>query len=279
MAKLKVKFHPLFWIFLIILILSNNFLSVFSYLLCVILHEFGHFLMSNFLGYKLNQITFLPFGVSLSGKENVFYKPFHEVLIAIAGPLINLVLMIICFALFWCFPVIYSFLDNFYFANLITFIFNLLPVYPLDGGRVLFATLKKNKPIKNAYKIVKIVGVIISIMLFVMFLISSFFKINFTIGLTAIFLLAGVFFEDKSSYYVTNFSFLNKQNKLTTGLETNILSVNKNANLYNVLKKLNKFKYNIINVIADNGKLLKTYTEEEMNDIFLNNSLDKKIGE
>ena len=63
-------------------------------------------------------------------------------------------------------------------------------------------------------------------MLFVLFILSSFYKINYTIGMTSIFLLAGLFFEDKSSYYVTNFSFINKCKKLKTGMETNILAIN-----------------------------------------------------
>lgn len=279
MAKLKIKFHPSFWFFLIILIFSNNFLSIFSYLVCVILHEFGHFLMANFLGYKLNKITFLPFGVSISGKENVFYKPTHEILIAISGPLVNLILLVICLALFWLFPVVYSFLENFYFSNLITFIFNFLPVYPLDGGRVLYAYIKRKKPINKAYKLIKIIGVIFSALLFILFIISSFFKINFTLGVTSIFLISGLFFEDNSSFYVTNFSFLNKNKKLSTGLETFVLTVNTNAKLYNVLKKLSKFKYNIVNVVNSSGKIVKSYSEEEINELLVLNSLDKSICE
>ena len=279
MAKLNIKFHPLFWIFLFFLILSNNFLSIFSYLFCVILHEFGHFVTANFLGYKLNKITFLPFGVSISGKENVFYKPSHEILVAISGPIVNLILLIICLALFWTFPVTYSFLDNFYFANLITFFFNFLPVYPLDGGRVLYALLKRKNPIKKAYKQIKVIGFVISIFLFVLFVISSFFKINFTIGVTSIFLIVGLFFEDNSSFYVTNFSFLNKNKKLNQGLETFVLSVKSNTKLYNVLKKLNKFKYNLVNVIDDTGKIVKNYTEEEINHILISYPLDKSINE
>lgn len=278
MNKLKIKFHPLFWFFILLLLISNNFLSIFSYLLCVILHEFGHFLTANYLGYKLNKITFLPFGVSISGKENVFYKPSHEILVAISGPIVNLFLLVLCLALFWSFPVLYIYLENFYIANFVTFCFNFLPVYPLDGGRVLYATLKRKFNIKKSYQIIKIIGFVISIILFILFIISAFYKINFTIGLTSIFLVSGLFFEDNSSFYVTNFSFLNKSKKLKQGIETFTLAVNTNTKLYNVLKKLNKFKYNIVNVINEQGKIIKNFTEEELNEIFILNSLDKTIG-
>lgn len=277
MAKLKIKFHPLFWVFLIILLFSNNFISIFSYTLCVFLHELGHAFTANVLGYKLNKITFLPFGASLSGNENVFYKPRHEILVAISGPIVNLFLALICLALFWLFPSCYLFFEDFYYANLITFFFNFFPVYPLDGGRVLYAKIKTKKPAKISYKIVKIVGIIFSSLLFVLFIISSFFKINFTIGLTSIFLIAGMFFEDNSSYYVTNFSLIDKSKKLNQGLETNILSISEDANLYYVLKKLNKFKYNIVNVVSSDHKHIKCISEEQLNSMFIENPLNEKI--
>jgi len=279
MAKLniKIKFHPLFWVFLVILFFSNNFFNVFNYLLVVFLHELGHSVMAGFLGYKLNRITILPFGASLSGKENVFYSTRHEILVAISGPLVNLILLILCLALFWIFPISYGVLDNFYYANLITFIFNLLPVYPLDGGRVVYSLLKKKFEINKAYKIIKVLGIIISCLLFVLFIISAFFKINFTIGLTSIFLITGVFFEDKSSYYVVNFNFINKQKKLYNAIETNVISVNENTILINILRKLNKFKYNVVNVVNKNGKIIKILSEEEINSKLISNSLDSKI--
>lgn len=277
MAKLKIKFHPIFFIFLILLILSNNFLSVLSHILCVFLHELGHFIVANFLGYKLNKVTFLPFGASLSGKENAFYKPKHEILVSIAGPLVNLFLLILCLSLFWCFPICYGYLQEFYFANLVTLIFNFLPVYPLDGGRVLYAIIKTKKSQNKAYKITKLVGIVISIILFVLFIISSFFKINFTLGTTSIFLLAGIFFEDKSSYYVANFNFVYKSKNLTKGLDTNVISISEESNLYNLLRKLNKYKYNIVNVISDKGKIIKSLTEEEINNLFIKNPLSFSI--
>ncbi len=279
MAKLKIKFHPTFFVFVIFLLFSNNFLSLFSYLICVFLHELGHSFVANCLGYKLNQITFLPFGASLSGKENVFYKIRHEILVALAGPITNLVLCGLCLSLFWLFPSSYLFLQDFYYANLVTFFFNLFPVYPLDGGRVLFAMLKSKNSINKSYKIVKIVGIVFSIFLFVLFIISSFVKINFTLGLTSIFLVCGIFFEDKSSYYVANFNFLDKTKKLSTGLETNILTVSENTNLYYILRKLNKYKYNLINILNFDGKIKKSLSEEELNNIFINFPLNSKIGE
>lgn len=279
MGRVKIKFHPLFFVFIFILILSKNFFSVISFLIAVFLHELGHGLIADFLGYKLNQITFLPFGASISGKENVFYSTKHEIIVAICGPLVNLFLLILCYALFWCFPSIYCYLDIFYYANLVLFIFNFLPIFPLDGGRVLFAILKNKYDIKKAYKIIKIVGVVLSLCLFSLFVISSFFEINYTLGVTSIFLLFGIFFEDNSSYYITNFNFTNKTKKLSCGIDGNLLIFNTNVKLYKILKKLNKFKYNLVCIVNCDGEIIKSFTEEEIYNFLMLSSLDAKIND
>lgn len=278
MGRLKIKFHPLFWIFLIILFFSNRFLSIFSYLLCVFMHEMGHGICAKMLGYRLNKITFLPFGASISGKENVFYKPSHEVMVALSGPLVNGILSVICLALFWIFPSCYPYLEEFYFANVTTLLFNFLLVYPLDGARILFALLKKKKGIKKAYKLIKIIGFVISGFLFIAFIVSSFIKINFTLGITSIFLFVGLFFEDSSSFYVTNFSFNSKSKKLVYGMDTNVITINKDAILYSLLKKISKFKYNIVYIVDEKGKILKNISEDEVNEIMFSMPLDSKIS-
>lgn len=277
MGKLKIKFHPLFIIFIVLLLFSNNILSVLSYILCVFLHELGHSLIAQSLGYKLNKISFMPFGASISGKENVFYSLKHEILVSIAGPIVNLILMIVCLSLFWLFPVCYVYLESFYYANVITLIFNFLPVYPLDGGRVLYAILKKKFKQEKAYKIIKIVGFIISILLFVLFIISAFFQINYTFATVSLFLLSGLFFEDTGCYYIQNFNFINKKDKLKKGMDTNIISVDENSYLYFALRKLNKYKFNIVSVMNSNGVILKNLSEIEFNNLLLNNELNTKF--
>lgn len=277
MAKLKVKFHPLFIVFIVLLLFSNNILNVISYILCVFLHELGHSIVAQNLGYKLNKISFMPFGASISGKENVFYSLKHEILVSVAGPVVNLILLIVCLALFWLFPSLYFYLEPFYYANVITLIFNFLPVYPLDGGRVLYALLKKKYKQEKAYKIIKIIGFIISILLFILFIISAFFEINYTFATVSIFLLSGLFFEDTGCYYIQNYNFINKQEKLKKGMDTNIVSINEDAYLYFALRKLNKYKFNTILIVASSGKIVKSLSEIEFNNLLLNYELNTKF--
>ena len=75
----------------------------------------------------------------------------------------------------------------------------------------------------------------------------------------------------------TILNFIHKSKNLTKGLEATVLAISENSNLYNLLRKLNKYKYNIVNVISDKGKIIKNLTEEEINNILIKNPLSFSI--
>ena len=116
--------------------------------LCVVLHEFGHSLVAQRLGINVTDITLLPIG-GVARLQTLPDKPIDEIKIAVAGPLVNVVLAPLFFGLAFVFGV--STLPSlaaaqqslggalFYLgvANLALVVFNLIPAFPLDGGRVL----------------------------------------------------------------------------------------------------------------------------------------------
>src|SRR5829696_7038034 len=118
--------------------------------ICVVLHEFGHSLVAQRLGLEIHSITLLPIG-GVSNLEFLPEKPSDEVKITLAGPLVNVVLAPIFFGvglLLVALPRIPSDLftgvgsvGQFFFylgyLNVVLAVFNLIPAFPLDGGRVL----------------------------------------------------------------------------------------------------------------------------------------------
>ena len=99
----KFKIHPLFILYILFLLLIKQFESLFVYMLVVLIHELSHSIVAKRLGYKLDKFLVMPYGVCLNYKTNLF-MPSDEILIALSGPLVNLLLSIICFALWWLFP-------------------------------------------------------------------------------------------------------------------------------------------------------------------------------
>lgn len=117
---------------------------------CVVLHEFGHILMARRFGIRTPDVTLLPIG-GVAAMERIPEKPSEEILVAVAGPAVNLVIAGVLIALLGdsldlerfarieeAKP---SFLAQVAVANLVLFVFNLIPAFPMDGGRVLRAVL------------------------------------------------------------------------------------------------------------------------------------------
>ncbi|CAA9461245.1 MAG: Putative zinc metalloprotease MJ0392 [uncultured Rubrobacteraceae bacterium] len=118
--------------------------------LCVVLHEFGHSLVAQKLGIDVTDITLLPIG-GVARLKTLPEKPVDEIKIAVAGPLVNVVLAPIFLGLALAFGVDFSSPPGlaaaqqsaggalFYLGivNIFLVVFNLIPAFPLDGGRVL----------------------------------------------------------------------------------------------------------------------------------------------
>jgi Zn-dependent protease len=142
---------------------------------CVVLHEFGHALTGQRFGVRTRDITLLPIG-GVARFERLPERPLHEFLVAIAGPLVNVVIAGILFAAIWATGSVDqalpfsgaektfterlegSFLVRLMWVNIILVAFNMLPGFPMDGGRVLRAILATSLPYARATRIAAGVG-------------------------------------------------------------------------------------------------------------------------
>jgi len=116
---------------------------------CVVLHELGHALTAKRYDVPTRDITLLPIG-GLARMQRIPEQPKAELLIAVAGPLVNVVIAAVLLGIvlsmgitpYWPESMIGgSFLVNLMWVNTILVVFNLLPAFPMDGGRVLRALL------------------------------------------------------------------------------------------------------------------------------------------
>ena len=144
------------FIFLIIFYFTKQIEIYAMIMLFALIHELGHLLAGLLMGMKPEKIELMPFGVSISFKIKVeeYNKKIKKgnmleikkILVALAGPLTNFIIIIIAsninIDLFKALIIIYT--------NFLIMIFNLLPIYPLDGGRILKGILHINFGIKKS---------------------------------------------------------------------------------------------------------------------------------
>ena len=141
--------------------------------LCVLLHEFGHALSAARYGIPTKDITLLPIG-GLARLEKIPEKPWHELVVAIAGPAVNVGIIIILAAVMYFgkgLPLGFDMLEmesnsllvNLLLVNISLVVFNMIPAFPMDGGRILRSLLAMKLSKVKATKIAVRIGQVISI--------------------------------------------------------------------------------------------------------------------
>ncbi len=277
MKKFKLSIHPLFLVFIAALIYLGYFYVLIAYLITIILHELAHSFVAQKLGYKLNHITLMPHGASLSGQNN-FYSMRDEILVAIAGPALNVILAILGCALWWMFPDTYFYTQQFVYANTITAIINCLPIFPLDGGRVLLAILSKNGNRNNAIKKVKITGIIISCALIICFFITVFFVPNYTMLVFGSFLFITSILDDKTAYYDHLGLFESKNTHLNRGLKVREIAVPETMQLYKLLSSVTPDSITDFSVLDKNFKVIGKINENQLEKLIQIYPANTKLG-
>ena len=186
--------------------------SVLLLFVCVTLHELGHSLVARGLGVRVKDITLLPIG-GVARLETMPERPSHELLIATVGPLVNFVialglglalLLLMGARLFFDLGYLARLLlgpDSFLSlvvyllsANLVLGLFNLIPAFPMDGGRMLRALLAVWTSYPRATRIAARVGQVIAVGL-ALLAFSPFG--NISLVLVALFVFTGASYEDQ----------------------------------------------------------------------------------
>ena len=136
---------------LVILFFITNQIKIYAMIMSfAIIHECGHLLAGIILGMQPDKIEIKPFGVSIDfyinkkdynikmGRGNLL--ELKKIMIALAGPLVNALIIFVL-----CIPTIFYINDynkmSMIYSNIALIIFNILPIYPLDGGRILKGVL------------------------------------------------------------------------------------------------------------------------------------------
>ncbi len=239
--------------------------------ICVVLHEFGHSLVAQRLGIGIHSITLLPIG-GVSNLESLPERPADEVKITLAGPLVNVVLAPIFFGvglllgagpripadLFTGVGSVGQFFFYLGYLNVVLAVFNLIPAFPLDGGRLLRGALATRVGALRATEIASRVGQLFAIAFFLIGLLGG----NFLLALVAVFIYFGA----------TGEAQMVRQRQLTRGLSVSDVmgtrsqseTVTPSHTFGQVLDMVIHGYQEDFPVVDENGRLVGMITREEI---------------
>ncbi|WP_074011224.1 M50 family metallopeptidase [Numidum massiliense] len=263
-GKLRFRIHPCFWLVVILAVWGGYFVEIATLFALVIIHELGHVSAARYFRWRMTEVELLPFGGVAKTDEWGTVPAREEILVAIAGPAYNGAMIVfgaICYVSGLWTP---DWSRYFVTANLWLGGFNLLPVYPLDGGRILQALLSYKWP----YRACIVWTLRLSVAAAAVMVVVSFAPALFgapplvNLLLLALFLLlANVRMWRKKEYQFMRF-LAQRLVQTNEVCKQCILLTSTEETLWSVVKKLKKEECHVIVVRDCHGDIRRILTEE-----------------
>ena len=183
---MRVRIDLKIFIFLVILYFTNQIRIYLILMLFCVIHEIGHILVGLILKMRPEKLEIMPFGISISFYKEINNKKINikEICVALAGPIVSLILAILCRYIDLKFVTV----QEAVYSNILILLFNLIPIYPLDGGRIIKGILHISLGEDLSEKIMEKVSKITLVILTLISSIAVYYYKNIAIFLTCIFL-------------------------------------------------------------------------------------------
>ena len=150
----KVRIHPTMWAVAAIAVATAQFSGILLLFAIVFIHEMGHAAAAHYYKWRIKSITILPFGGSMETEEYGNRPMKEEAAVILLGPIQHLWLAGVFFLLYNTSFISYEMYRQFFHVNAVIMIFNLLPVWPLDGGKLLLCGLSSRFSFLAAHRFV-----------------------------------------------------------------------------------------------------------------------------
>jgi stage IV sporulation protein FB len=261
-----------------IAVLTAHFIPVLMLLFTVFIHEMGHAVAAHHFKWRIKSISLLPFGGSVETEEYGNKSLKEDCIVILAGPLQHFWLIGSAYLLYTFSYMPYDLYQQFFYLNVTVLLFNLLPIWPLDGGKLLFLGLSLYRSFIDAHRFTLLFSTGFAF-IFLSF-ITIFQPFNLNIWIIACFIGLSLSMEWKQRYYAF-IRFLLERHYGRNG-DLAILKpirVEESEQIHKVLEKFQRgCKHPVI--ILKNGKERGSLDENEILHAYFSDKMTNvKIGD
>jgi stage IV sporulation protein FB len=279
----KLRVHPLFVLLLFFSILSGHILEVITLFSIVLIHEFGHIAAAKSYQWRVREIQLTPFGgVALIDDDGAI--PSHEeVVVAISGPFMNIIMILLAYGLY-NFRLWSSDWTNYFVqANLILCLFNLLPILPLDGGRIMRACLSFVLPYYQTLRRTSTISILVSACLVGLCIAGfAFGKSSINYIMMGSFLIYSNWHEQKMTPFRFIRFLLFRDQRVDQWLQKGTLAkpilTHQHTPIYQVVHIFLHEKPHIIVITDDQGHVIRMMEEKRIVSSYLKRARNNKIS-
>ncbi len=222
----KIEFHYTYIIMAFGLVITGHFVNLIIFTSLIIIHEMGHIIISKILSYKIDKVIIYPYGGFVKLNTRINTKIENDLLVAISGIIMQSIYFGIIFFLYRNGIVREYIYSLFLLYHKSMLIFNLLPIYPLDGAKIVNLILSKY----FSFNIANYISIVISLITVIFFLYSDIYENIYK------------FYKDISYIY----------NRFI--LERYLFKFNYKKKV--IIKNKDKMYKNRVHIFNDNGKLM-----------------------
>lgn len=268
-AGTTYRFHPLFTLIMIGSAITGYFLEAVTLFGIVLVHEMGHLAAANGFGWRVREVQLLPFGGVLVVDELGTAPTREELIVSLAGPLQHIWMILVALLMKWVDVGASSWWDYFIEANLMIGLFNLIPVMPLDGGKVMQSLLGYLLSYHNTILYTAWISMILSLAIIVIAiiqLISGHLPLNILV--IGIFLLVSNWYAYRQLPYHFFRFLIGRGNRMSQLLSRGTLAqpivITRHRTMAETLKLFMREKYHLIYIVGETGRIQAVLPEQQL---------------
>lgn len=273
---ITINIDFLIFILIIVSFVAGFFIQYIVILTFIILHETGHIITAVNSGASVYRLRVLPIGLNAEIDDSRCSK-YGRILIYLVGPLTNLSFAILLYLIYACHSVSNELIWGVY-TNIWLAFFNLLPILPLDGGKIVFELLAGHFGMFKAGKQMNILSLVISILMICFgVVIFKYTPYNASIILIGIYIFFCIKQNNKETALMNIKSFISKRSRfIAKGIyPARHIVVRQNVKLLDVIKIMDySDMFHIVEIIDKDMHIIGVMTEQEIVDSLVLNSMD-----